>query len=66
MDSRRWVLLIALLVLPRLIFLAAQEHPEGRYTVEFFPYLMAAGGVALAAANFRLAMPARKPHAGKV
>jgi hypothetical protein len=50
-ESRRWLLLIVLLVLPRLAFLAAQEHPEGRYTVEFFPFIIAAGGLALAAVN---------------
>jgi hypothetical protein len=47
-SSRRWVLLLALLILPRLAFLAAQEHPESRYTVEFFPLVAAAGGLALA------------------
>ena len=47
-SSRRWVLLLVLLILPRLAFLAAQEHPESRYTVEFFPLVAAAGGLALA------------------
>jgi hypothetical protein len=47
-SSRRWVLLLALLILPRLAFLAAQEHPESRYTVEFVPLVFAAGGLALA------------------
>ncbi len=47
-SSRRWVLLLGLLILPRLAFLAAQEHPESRYTVEFFPLVAAAGGLALA------------------
>jgi hypothetical protein len=47
-SSRRWVLLLVLLILPRLVFLAAQEHPESRYTVEFFPLIAAAGGLALA------------------
>ncbi len=47
-SSRRWVLLLVLLILPRLAFLAAQEHPESRYTVEFFPLVAAAAGVALA------------------
>ena len=47
-SSRRWVLLLALLILPRLAFLAAQEHPESRYTVEFFPLVAASGGLALA------------------
>ncbi len=47
-SSRRWVLMLVLLMLPRLAFLAAQEHPESRYTVEFFPLVAAAGGLALA------------------
>ena len=52
-ETRRWVLLAAMLVLPRLAFLAAQEHPEGRYTVEFFAFVLAAAGVAIAAMSFR-------------
>lgn len=52
-GSRQWVLLVALLILPRLAFLAAQEHPEPRYTVEFFAFLAAAGGIALASLRFR-------------
>ena len=51
-SSRRWVCLLALLILPRLAFLAAQEHPESRYTVEFFPLVAAAGGLALACLTF--------------
>lgn len=46
-SSRRWVLFLVLLILPRLAFLAAQEHPETRYTVEFFALLSAAGSIAL-------------------
>jgi len=59
-SARRWVLLLALSILPRLAFLAAQEHPEARYTVEFFPIVAAAGSIALAG----LSIPAflrRKP-----
>lgn len=52
-GSRRWVLLLALLVAPRLVFLAAQEHPEPRYTVEYFAFAAAAGGIALASLRFR-------------
>ncbi len=47
-SSRRWVWLFVLMILPRLAFLAAQEHPESRYTVEFFPLAAAAGSLALA------------------
>jgi len=51
-STRWWVLLLALSILPRLAFLAAQEHPEARYTVEFFPIVAAAGSQALASLSF--------------
>ena len=51
-SSRRWVWLLAMLIVPRLVFLAAQEHPETRYTVEFFPLVAAAGSLALAHLTF--------------
>lgn len=51
-SSRRWVLLLEVLILPRLAFLAAQEHPESRYTVEFFTLIAAAGGLALSGLTF--------------
>lgn len=44
-SSRRWCLLLLLLIVPRLVFLAAQEHPEGRYTAEFFPIVIAVASV---------------------
>ena len=47
-PSRRWVLLLLLLIIPRMAFLSAQEHPEARYTVEFFPLVIAAGALSLA------------------
>ncbi len=50
-GARKWALMLALLIVPRLAFLAWQEHPEGRYTVEFFPFVAAAAGVALAGAG---------------
>jgi hypothetical protein len=46
--SRRWVLLVALLIFIRLAFFASLENPEPRYTVEFFPLLASLGGIALA------------------
>jgi hypothetical protein len=46
-SSRRWGILVIMLILPRLAFLAFQEHPESRYTVEFFPFCIAAGAIAL-------------------
>jgi len=48
-SSRRWGILVLLLILPRLAFLALQEHPEGRYTTEFLPFCMIASGIALSA-----------------
>jgi len=51
-SSRQWVLLLGLLILPRLAFLATQEHPEPRYTVEFFAFAAVAGGIALASLKF--------------
>jgi len=48
-SSRLWGILLILLIVPRLAFLAAQEHPEARYTAEFFPIVAAAGGLGLAA-----------------
>jgi len=47
-SARRWIALLVLLIVPRLTFLSFQEHPEARYTVEFFALILAVGGVALA------------------
>ena len=47
-GSRRWVLLLALLTLPRLAFLSTLENPEPRYVVEIFPFVAAVGAIALA------------------
>jgi Dolichyl-phosphate-mannose-protein mannosyltransferase len=38
-DTRVWLVLVALLILPRLALLASMENPEPRYTVEFFPLI---------------------------
>ena len=46
-STRRWGILVFMLILPRFAFLAFQEHPESRYTVEFFPFCMVAGALAL-------------------
>ena len=48
-SSRIWGIMLILLIIPRLAFLAAQEHPEPRYTAEFFTFVSAAGGLGLAA-----------------
>ncbi|MCI4397895.1 MAG: glycosyltransferase family 39 protein [Acidobacteria bacterium] len=47
-ESRVWVLLIVLLIVPRVAFFATIENPEPRYLVELFPFTSAASGVALA------------------
>jgi hypothetical protein len=46
--GRRWLLLAALLVLPRLAFISTMENPEPRYIVEFFPFLCVLSGIAFA------------------
>jgi Dolichyl-phosphate-mannose-protein mannosyltransferase len=53
-STRPWVLLLGLLIVPRLAFLALQEHPEARYTVEFFALMTAAAAVALARVTDRI------------
>jgi len=45
-GSRRWLLLLVLLILPRLAFLSSLENPEPRYAVEFFVFVIAAGSLA--------------------
>ena len=47
-DGRRWLLLAALVIVPRLILLSSMENPEPRYTMEFFPVITALAGCALA------------------
>ena len=44
--SRRWLLLLALLIIPRLALLTSMENPEPRYVVEFFAFAIAAGSLA--------------------
>ena len=46
-SSRLWVALLVLLIVPRLAFLSFQEHPEARYTVEFFALILAVAGIGL-------------------
>lgn len=47
-GTRKWVLLIALLILPRMALLARMENPEPRYAVEFFAFVVAAGSLTIA------------------
>jgi len=51
--DRKLVVFIALLVLLRLLFLGWQEHPETRYTAEFFPLAIAAASLMLASVRSR-------------
>lgn len=44
-PSRRWLLLLGLLIIPRLAFLSTLENPEPRYAVEFFAFIIAAGSL---------------------
>lgn len=45
--SRRWLLLLALIFLPRLLFLSTIGNPEPRYTVELYPFLAAAAAIGM-------------------
>jgi hypothetical protein len=47
-DSRVWLLMLALLIVPRLAFLSTLQNPEPRYVVEFFTFIVAAASLALA------------------
>jgi hypothetical protein len=47
-ECRKWLLLLALTILPRLMLLSWMENPEPRYTMEFFPLLTALAGYAFA------------------
>lgn len=52
-GHRRWLLLVALMTLPRVAFLSTLENPEPRYVVELFPFLAALGGIAAASIRRR-------------
>jgi dolichyl-phosphate-mannose-protein mannosyltransferase len=53
-TSRRWLLLVTVLIIPRLAFLATLENPEPRYVVEFFGFVLAAGSISLTEFIYRL------------
>ena len=55
-GSRRWVLLLALLIIPRFAFLAGMENPEPRYVVEFFALVIAVAGLAIVEASDRVGL----------
>ena len=46
--ARRWLLLVSLAIVLRLILFSSLENPEPRYLVEFFPFLTILGGIAIA------------------
>ena len=48
LAARRWLLLVFLAILLRLILFSWIENPEPRYTVEFFPLLSVLAGIAIA------------------
>lgn len=48
-QAGRWILMLGLTVLPRLMFLSSLENPEPRYVVELFPFVVAAASIALSA-----------------
>jgi len=47
-TTRRWLLLVSLIVFVRIGFFSTLENPEPRYVVEVFPFLSILGGVAIA------------------
>jgi hypothetical protein len=47
-EGRKWVLLVALMTIPRLIFFATIENPEPRYVVELFAFCSILAGIAVA------------------
>ncbi len=46
--ARRWLLLVSLAIILRLVLFSSMENPEPRYVVEFFPFLAILGGIAIA------------------
>ncbi len=47
-DGWLWLLLSALVILPRLALLSSMENPEPRYTMEFFPVVTILAAMAMA------------------
>jgi hypothetical protein len=63
-GSRRWLLLLALLVLPRIAFLSSMENPEPRYVVELFTFIAAGASLALAGIRLRRGSKAKTVERG--
>ena len=56
-DARRWLLLIVLAIVLRLILFSSIENPEPRYLVEFFPFLSVLGGIAIVQISKQIRKP---------
>jgi multisubunit Na+/H+ antiporter MnhB subunit len=56
-GSRQWLLLLALLVIPRIAFLSSMENPEPRYVVELFTFIAAAASLPLAKIGWKRQAP---------
>jgi hypothetical protein len=52
-ETRRWLVLLAFLILPRFIYLATLQNPEPRYVVEFFPLVLAVSALAIATVKIK-------------
>ncbi len=52
-SMRRWLVLLALMTLPRVIFLSTVENPEPRYVIELFLFTAIAGGIWIASRKLR-------------
>jgi hypothetical protein len=62
-SARKWILLAALMTLPRLAFFATLENPEPRYVVELFAFLAILGGIGVTRLMSSLgALPSEEPH----
>lgn len=64
-GGRVGLLMVALLLLPRMAFLATLENPEPRYVVELFTFVLAAASLALASPAWAAALNRlrRRPRA---
>jgi len=52
----RWLIMLALMTLPRLIFFSTVENPEPRYVIELFLFTAIAGGIWFASRKRRVVL----------
>lgn len=52
-DMLHWLILLALMTLPRIVFFSTVENPEPRYLVELFAFTAILGGFCLSNIKFR-------------